>query len=112
MNGPQLTRLQAVLERLCADRIAALKDCHEAGQLERAAASAEHADLNQIQRMFAFLVRNAEWIRAEHVRRIDERDAVVDAPDALPSDSAIAVVLDAFPGAIITRRIDHPLEGL
>lgn len=107
-----LPEQQAKLNRILDERVAHYRRGVRKGSLALDTAAMKHAEVEAIRASFAFLVDNADWIRAEHRRRIEAQrraDARAAEMAEMSRHPAVAAVLD-LPGSEIADIRDLESE--
>ena len=102
-----LAGLKKKAERILLDRIKMYHDrmaMTGRGSMTAEAVLAKTEECNQIRRILTFAIDNADWIAAEHIRRVAERAKASRAEEdraAMHADTIVGDILDTFPGSQI-----------
>jgi len=103
----QLDKLRRILMRQKAEYRRLLK---AGANMDATKCLESEAELDDIWRTFKWSVSNADWIKAEAMRREIRAEQERQLAD-LEADPAIAAVTGAFPGATVTNVIPHQPEA-
>ncbi|MEQ1694393.1 MAG: hypothetical protein ABL901_01000 [Hyphomicrobiaceae bacterium] len=109
-----LAHLKKKHERILLDRVKMYHDrmaMTGRGSMTAEQVLAKTEECNQLRRIVNFAIDNADWIAAEHIRRIaDQAKAARAAEDrqAMLADSVTGDILDTFPGAEVRQPSGAP----